>query len=87
MPVSRMRIADLAAVRQRGRDDHLPAGIGELDGVREEVEDDLAQRALVGDDVGQAAARSAVRMTTRPAAACGCINATRSRHDLVQRRR
>src|SRR5262245_3650052 len=32
---------------------HLAAGIGELDGVGDQVEHDLIERALVGDDVGQ----------------------------------
>ncbi len=37
--------------RDRRRQRHLPPGIGELDGVRDEIEHDLPHRAEIGDDV------------------------------------
>ena len=39
----------LAEIRQRGGDDDLAAGIGEMDRVADQVQRDLAQRAGVGD--------------------------------------
>ena len=41
----------LAAVGKRRRYDHLAARAGELDRVRQQIEHDLAQRPLVGDDL------------------------------------
>ena len=39
----------LAEIRQRGRDDDLAAGIGEMDRIADQVQRDLAQRAGVRD--------------------------------------
>ena len=44
----------LVLVGERGGDDHLPAGAGELDRVRQQIERDLAHRTHIGDDLRQA---------------------------------
>ena len=49
-PVSRTRSTTSPWSVTRGRDDHLSAGAGELDRVRQQIEHDLAHRARVGDD-------------------------------------
>ena len=48
----------LAEIRQRGRDDDLAAGIGEMDRIADQVQRDLAQRARVGRSPAAAHARA-----------------------------